>query len=93
MESKFWVFIGDGTGLPLAVEKRAFAPTINPCKGSWVEFVIKGDSPDTKVLERAKAVIFQFVSCPHAACDECHRDADEFLKAYPRRQTKGEVGC
>lgn len=36
---KFWIFIGCATGMPLAVEKCTFAPTILPGNGSWVEFV------------------------------------------------------
>lgn len=47
MEPKFWIFIGAATGMPLAVEKCSFAPTIHPGNGAWVEFAAKDDRPDT----------------------------------------------
>jgi hypothetical protein len=44
--------------------------------------------PDTTTLERAKALIFQMGNCLRGPCDDCYRDADEFLKANPRTQAE-----
>lgn len=35
---KFWIFIGEATGMPLAVQKCDFEPSVNPGRGKWVEF-------------------------------------------------------
>jgi hypothetical protein len=38
MEPKFWIFIGESSGMPIEVQKCTFMPTIHPGNGRWVAF-------------------------------------------------------
>lgn len=35
---RFWIFVGESTGMPLAVEKCDLKPSTNPGNGEWFEF-------------------------------------------------------
>ncbi len=55
----FWIFIGP-SGMPSAVQKCMFKPTIHPTKGDWHEVHIGLEAELTSAqaeIERLKAVL------------------------------------